>query len=70
MHLVIIAWLYVTLTMALAMHSIVAGVALFVFIGAAPVMLIAALALRRARARKAEASGLEQEVKAADDGDA
>ena len=69
MHLVLIAWLYVTLTMALAMHSVVAGVALFACVGVAPVLLFATLALRRARARKAEASGLEQEVKAADDGD-
>jgi hypothetical protein len=51
-HLVIIAWLYVMLTMALTLDSAVAGVALFVAGGLGPVALYTALAVRRLRARR------------------
>ena len=49
MHLVVIAWLYVTFTMALTMGSPVAGIAFFLGAGLAPVAVAAALAARRRR---------------------
>ena len=52
MHIVIIAWLFVTFTMALTMRA-VAGIAFFVAVGLAPVMLYVALVLRGRRARRA-----------------
>jgi hypothetical protein len=55
LHIVIIAWLYVTLTMALAFRSGLAGAAFFVAVGVAPVALYAWLALRRRAARRAAA---------------
>lgn len=51
-HLVIIAWLFVISTMALTMRSALAGIALFVGLGVAPVALYMALAIRRARRRR------------------
>jgi nicotinamide riboside transporter PnuC len=52
MHIVIIAWLYITLTMALALHSALAGVAFFFAAGVSPVALYAWLAARRRRAAR------------------
>jgi hypothetical protein len=53
MHIVVIAWLYITATMALAFHSAWAGAAFFVAAGLAPALLYAWLALRRRRAARA-----------------
>jgi hypothetical protein len=55
LHIVIIAWLYVTLTMALTFRSGLAGAAFFVAAGVAPVALYGWLALRRRAARRAAA---------------
>ena len=51
MHIVIIAWLFVTFTMALTMKSALMGVALFAGLGLAPVLLLLAFAARRFRSR-------------------
>jgi membrane protein implicated in regulation of membrane protease activity len=51
-HLVIIAWLFVISTMALTMRSVLAGIAMFVALGLAPVALYMAIAVRRARRRR------------------
>lgn len=48
-HIVIIAWLYITLTMALSFASLLAGSAFFVTVGLPPVLLYAWLTLRRRR---------------------
>lgn len=50
-HIVIIAWLYITLTMALAFRSGLAGAAFFLAAGVAPVALYLLLVVRRLRAR-------------------
>jgi hypothetical protein len=47
MHIVVLAWLYVTFAMALTMPSVAAGIAFFVVAGLAPVAILAALAVRR-----------------------
>ena len=52
MHLVILAWLFVIFTMALTMRSALAGIAMFVGLGLAPVALYMAIAIRRARRRR------------------
>ena len=52
MHLVIIAWLFVIFTMALTLRSVLAGIALFVAAGIAPVALYLAIVIRRARSRR------------------
>jgi hypothetical protein len=54
MHIVIIAWLFITFTMSLTMRPI-AGVLFFASAGLVPVALYAALALRRRRAARAAA---------------
>ena len=54
MHIVIIAWLFITFTMSLTMRPI-AGVLFFACAGLVPVLLYAALALRRRRAARAAA---------------
>ena len=51
MHIVVIAWLFVTFTMALTMKSGLMGVALFAGLGVAPVLLLLAVAARRFRSR-------------------
>jgi hypothetical protein len=52
MHIVIIAWLFITATMALAFRNGWAGAAFFASAGVAPVMLYAWLAIRRRRAAR------------------
>ncbi|HVF62745.1 MAG TPA: hypothetical protein VNE58_01975 [Casimicrobiaceae bacterium] len=52
MHIVVLAWLFVIFTMALTLRSTVAGIALFVGLGLAPVALWGALQLRRLRRRR------------------
>ena len=47
MHIVVLAWLYVTFAMALTMPSVAAGIAFFLVAGLAPVAILAALAARR-----------------------
>ena len=54
MHIVIVAWLFVTFTMSLTMRPI-AGVLFFASAGLVPVLLYAALALKRRRAARAPA---------------
>ena len=49
-HIVVLAWLFVTFTMALTMRPLVAGVAFFVAVGLGPVAILAMLAARRRRA--------------------
>ena len=68
----IIAWLFVTLMMALTMRNGWGGIAFFLSVGLAPVALYASLALRRLRARPQPhpRSALEGQVKATDDGNA
>ena len=70
LHIVIIAWLFVTLTMALAMRSGWGGAAFFLVVGIGPVALVAWLALRRAGPHPPPASAFEGQVKPADDRDA
>jgi hypothetical protein len=50
MHIVVLAWLYVTFAMALTMRPVVVGVAFFLAVGLAPVAVVAVLAARRRRA--------------------
>jgi threonine dehydrogenase-like Zn-dependent dehydrogenase len=72
MHIVLMAWLYVTLMMALTMSSALAGAAFFIVIGMGPVALCAIMARRRQVARRERVrrnSTLEQLVHDADDGD-
>lgn len=57
MHLVILAWLFVTFTMALTMRSWLVGVALFVTLGLGPVLIYGAIAMRRAWARRERERG-------------
>jgi hypothetical protein len=55
MHIVIIAWLFVTFTIALTLGGL-EGIAFFAFAGVAPVALYVVLLVRRratARARRA-----------------
>ena len=49
MHIVVLAWLFVTFTMALTMRPVAAGVAFFVAAGLGPVAILAVLAARRRR---------------------
>jgi hypothetical protein len=56
MHIVIIAWLFVTFTMALTMKSWLLGIALFAILGLGPVLLYLALAVRRLRSRDTAAT--------------
>lgn len=51
MHIVVIAWLYVTFAMALTMPGVLSGAAFFLAVGIGPVALAAALASRRRRRR-------------------
>ena len=64
MHIVALAWLFVVFTVALTLSPL-AGVALVVAGGVAPVALVAALAVRRRRS-----SVLERDVRERDDGEA
>ena len=52
MHIVVIAWLYITATMALAFSNAWAGAAFFVSAGLLPVTLYTWLAIRRRRAAR------------------
>jgi hypothetical protein len=71
-HIVVIAWLFVTFTMALTLRSAVAGIALFVVLGLGPVLLLAMLAAKRVRSRRERAtpSVRERDVHAPDHADA
>ena len=65
MYIVAIAWLYVTLMMAVTEKNIVSGVLTFVFFGLAPCALLlwlfGAPTRRRARIRAAKAAALAAE---------
>jgi hypothetical protein len=52
MHIVVMAWLFITATMALAFRNGWAGAAFFACAGLAPVVLYALLAIRRRRAAR------------------
>ena len=70
MHIVLMAWLYVTLMMALTLSSALAGAAFFLFVGMGPVALYAMVARPRRQARRErwrETSTLEQLVHEPDD---
>ncbi len=69
MHIVAIAWLYVTLMMALVHSSPLAGAAFFLFVGLAPVVLLALLVLRRHRTRQERESVRKEHVHTADNRD-
>lgn len=69
MYVIAIAWLYVTLLMALTEPNLTAGILTFVFYGLAPLSLLLWLfgtPARRQRSRKAEA--LDQEMRKRDRG--
>jgi hypothetical protein len=70
LHILVIAWLYVTLMMALAMKSVAAGGAFFLFAGCGPVVLCGWLAVRRRRVMRSPDSALQSQMKPTDDGDA
>ena len=55
MHIVILAWLYVTFAMALAMSGVVTGAAFFAGVGIAPILLVWAVVVRRVRNRRTDA---------------
>lgn len=65
MHIVIIAWLFVTFTMALTLRG-VAGAMFFLAVGVAPVALYLVLLVRQRRARRAAAQGAMPTPSAAD----
>jgi uncharacterized membrane protein len=74
MYIVAIAWVYVTLMMAITEESVVGGVLTFVFYGLAPLALFlwvfgTPARRRRARARAAASVG-QDEVRAPDRADA
>lgn len=71
-HIVVIAWLYITLLMALTLSSALAGAALFALLGLTPVLLYATLAARRVRRQREERAGSvrERDVHRGDDADA
>ncbi|MBP0622794.1 hypothetical protein [Cupriavidus consociatus] len=52
MYIVAIGWLYVALMMAITEHTVVAGVATFVFYGLAPVALVLYILGTPARRRR------------------
>ncbi|QEZ46369.1 hypothetical protein [Cupriavidus oxalaticus] len=52
MYIVAIGWLYVALMMAITEHTVVAGVATFVFYGLAPVALVLYIMGTPARRRR------------------
>ncbi|MCY1293741.1 hypothetical protein D9M69_402850 [compost metagenome] len=61
MYIVAIGWLYVALMMAITEHTVVAGVATFVFYGLAPVALVLyILGTPARRRRKAQAERIAQ----------
>jgi membrane protein implicated in regulation of membrane protease activity len=61
MHIVAIAWVYVTLLMALTETSITAGILTFTFYGLAPLALLLWLSgARRRRRRLADAERLDE----------
>ena len=64
MHIVALAWLFVVFTVALTLSPL-AGVALVVVGGVAPVVLVTTLAVRRRRS-----SVLERDVRERNDGEA
>jgi uncharacterized membrane protein YhaH (DUF805 family) len=71
-HIVVIAWLYVTFAMSLAMPGIAAGIAFFALVGLLPAVAVAALTARRMRSRRRPpvASVREHDVHRRDDADA
>ncbi|MEO8848113.1 MAG: hypothetical protein ABI440_05735 [Casimicrobiaceae bacterium] len=53
MHIVIACWLYVIAMVALTLKGAIAGFAMFVFVGCAPVCLYLWVAVQRLRQRRA-----------------
>ena len=73
MYIVAIGWLYVALMMAITEHSIVAGVATFLFYGIAPVALVLYIMgtparRQRRKAEEARAERAREEEGAGPDG--
>ncbi|MEO5699183.1 MAG: hypothetical protein ABIS17_12340 [Casimicrobiaceae bacterium] len=65
MHIIVIAWVYVIGMVAMTYESMLGGLLVFVTAGLAPVLLLAALKIRRLRAARDGAdppSTLEQPV--------
>jgi hypothetical protein len=60
-HIVTIAWLYVTFAMALAMPGVVGGAAFFLGVGMAPALVACVVAVRRLRRRRADARSAGQD---------
>lgn len=71
MYLIAIAWLYVTVLMALTEHSVIAGILTFVFYGLVPTALLVFITggPTRRRRRRLDAAA-EQRADAADRSDA
>ena len=65
MHLVILAWLFVTFTMALTMKPLLAGIAFFAALGLGPVALYVAITVRRLRARREREADATRDAAAA-----
>ncbi|BDB23909.1 hypothetical protein CTP10_R12510 [Cupriavidus sp. P-10] len=66
MYIVAIGWLYVALMMAITEHTVVAGVATFVFYGLAPVALV--LYIMGTPARRRRKAQAERAAQAGSDG--
>ncbi|MEP7155154.1 MAG: hypothetical protein ABI905_05245 [Betaproteobacteria bacterium] len=60
MHIVVIAWLWVILMMAITERSVVAGVMTFVFYGLAPCVLLLWMIATQRKFRRAQKAALEQ----------
>jgi hypothetical protein len=72
MYIIAIAWIYVTLLMALTETSVVAGIATFVFYGALPLALfvyVFGTPWRNARRRRAQAASVAVPADQADQPD-
>jgi hypothetical protein len=67
LHIVVMAWLYVTSLMALTFANRFAGTAFFLLVGLSPVLFYAWLATRRIRALRKQDLVLQQDVHRADD---
>ena len=61
MHIVVIAWLWVILMMAITERSVVGGVMTFVFYGLAPCMLLLWMIATQRKFKRAKKAALERE---------
>jgi biotin transporter BioY len=66
MYIVAIGWIYVALMMAITEHTVVAGVATFLFYGVAPVaLLVYIMGTRGRRRRRAQREREAEQARAA-----